>query len=183
MEAAIRAALAASQQGSERAPEMAERLIGIAGIAGIALVDAAGCPMTMTGRSDYALDANRGGGTAGYQKLGGEVLVLRVLVSIAEATAALSLVETPELGGMTTGFLWRIADLIGLMAAVVTAATMLVLHFVILERLDALGGGGVGRRGRAPGCGPVPGSSGGIGQARRAKRQCRQAAPRDACGV
>lgn len=118
---------------------MAERLIGIAGIAGIALVDAGRCPMTMTGRSDYALDANRGGGTASYQKLGGEVLVLRVLVSIAEATAALSLVETPELGGMTTGFLWRIADLIGLMAAVVTAATMLVLHFVILERLDALG--------------------------------------------
>ncbi|MGF1623985.1 MAG: sensor histidine kinase [Alphaproteobacteria bacterium] len=141
-QAAIDAAVASAGHpaaSSTQALDAMRRLIGIAGIAGITLTDAAGRPVAHSGhRPDQTVGAGLDGEGVNYRQLTREEFVLWTPLSLPGAAAAVALVETPELGPMLNGFLWRITGLVALIAAVVTVATMLILRYLILARFIAL---------------------------------------------
>lgn len=137
--AALTAALTLSL--AEPIPEVANilaasRLVGIAGITGIALYDGSGGPPERVGTQlDAAAETALLGRHADHRQIGRDALVAHVPIGGVGSTFALMQIETPSLPGDLRRFLVRIAGLVALITAVATVTTMLVLRFTILHRI------------------------------------------------
>lgn len=116
--------------------EIADALIGTSGLRGIIVIDDAGDPVFSAGAPvspatvrHLLLDPQ-----AAIQAGRDSVTVLREYPA-GRAQRVILDVATPTLTADLRAFVWRIAGLVGLIAMVVTAATMLVLRATILAPL------------------------------------------------
>lgn len=125
--------------GTSEAERVAERLIGVSGIAGIKLVDADGIEASKIGAPDE-IDgfSSKYLKTVPWIQLGRRGAITLTELNSDSGGAAILLIDTPDLQAALERFVLRIAGLIALIASVVTIATMLVLKRFVLSRLIAL---------------------------------------------
>lgn len=133
------AVAARSSAGPAMPNGVAERLVGIAQIEGLTLLDSANTAVMHVGRQvDAAIQSRILAKDTRTLQFDRRLLGVGMSLPSNITPNAILIVGTPDLEHVLFLFVLRIAGLVALIAAVVTVITMLLLRYTILDRLIAL---------------------------------------------
>jgi signal transduction histidine kinase len=118
-------------------PDELERLLGIAGIASVRLLDAQGDTIAVVGEAPPSESPST---AAGWRQLDPERMLIWKPIGRGVIHTSFFCIKTPDLLAELWAFGFRILGLVLLIAAVVTAVTLAVLRRLVLQRIVTLEG-------------------------------------------